>query len=78
MSVLILQSVQELLSHSCTGEGKERREGKRRAGNTHHPAWPCYPHPLTKTPGKALQPAQLSMDELTLAELLLLYIFSLS
>lgn len=29
-----------------------RREGKRRDGNVHHPAWPCYPHPLTKTPGE--------------------------
>jgi len=77
MSVLTLQSIQELLSHLCTAAGKGRREGKRRAENIHHPAWPRYPHPLTKTPGNALQPAQLSMDELTSAEITLLYTVSL-
>lgn len=71
----ILLSIQELLSHPCTGAGTGRREGKRRAGNVPHPAWPSYPHPLTKTLGRALQPAQLSMDAPTLAELPHLYPF---
>lgn len=69
MSVLSLQSIQELLSYSSTGMGRGRKGGKRRAGSIHHLAWPCYLHPLTKALGRALQQAQLSIDELTLAEL---------
>lgn len=78
MSVLTLQSTQELLGYSSTGMGRRRKEGKRRAGSVHHGSWPCYLHPLTKGLGRALQQAQRSMDELTLAELPLLYGFSYS
>lgn len=70
-----LLCIKELLGYSSTGMGRGRKEGKRRAGSIHHLAWPCYLHPLTKALGRALQQAQLSMDELTLAELPLLNAF---
>lgn len=59
-------------------EGGEEGERARDEVETFSiPAWPCYPHPLTKPLGRAFHPGQLSMDKLTSAELPLLYTFSL-